>query len=139
MSNQVFQKNGSVYPLNDLSIASSPTFCGTCTKKLEVFVDSSGMQHVNETKYDEVGLAYSGAQYTWQIFMVQFKLQSLLFDEFTNGSAVGGFVYVLLHLVCFIFWLQDPQDVESEEAIYSISSRQTQVFVLLFWAWEHRH
>ncbi|CAG8941383.1 unnamed protein product [Penicillium salamii] len=53
MSNQVFQKNGSVYPLNDL-----------------IYVDSSGMQHVNGTKYDEVGLAYSGAQYTWQIFMV---------------------------------------------------------------------
>ncbi|CAG8387696.1 unnamed protein product [Penicillium salamii] len=52
MSNQVFQKNGSVYPLNDL-----------------IYVDSSGMQHVNGTKYDEVGLAYSGAQYTWQIFM----------------------------------------------------------------------
>ncbi|CAG8158002.1 unnamed protein product [Penicillium olsonii] len=52
MSNQVFQKNGSVYPLNDL-----------------IYVDSNGMQHVNGTKYDEVGLAYSGAQYTWQIFM----------------------------------------------------------------------
>ncbi|KAL2698715.1 hypothetical protein AAEP93_010103 [Penicillium crustosum] len=34
-----------------------------------VYLDSNGMQHINETKYDEVGLAYSGAQYTWQMFM----------------------------------------------------------------------
>jgi hypothetical protein len=34
-----------------------------------VYLESNGMQHVNETKYEEVGLAYSGAQYTWQMFM----------------------------------------------------------------------
>ncbi|KAH7126019.1 OPT oligopeptide transporter [Dactylonectria macrodidyma] len=48
MSNGVFQKNGSAYPFESLS---------------------DGIQHVNETKYEEVGLAYSGAQYTWEIFM----------------------------------------------------------------------
>ncbi|KAL2836880.1 OPT oligopeptide transporter protein-domain-containing protein [Aspergillus pseudoustus] len=52
MSNQVFQKNGSAYPFNDL-----------------IYLDSKGVQHVNETRYGEVGLAYSGAQYTWQMFM----------------------------------------------------------------------
>ncbi|OQD64612.1 hypothetical protein PENPOL_c007G07746 [Penicillium polonicum] len=52
MSNGVFMKNGTVYPFNDL-----------------IYLDSNGMQHFNETKYDEVGLAYSGAQYTWQMFM----------------------------------------------------------------------
>ncbi|KAL4784655.1 OPT oligopeptide transporter protein-domain-containing protein [Aspergillus varians] len=52
MSNGVFQKNGSAYPFNDL-----------------IYLDSNGMQHVNETKYEEIGLAYSGAQYTWQMFM----------------------------------------------------------------------
>ncbi|KAL5002852.1 OPT oligopeptide transporter protein-domain-containing protein [Aspergillus recurvatus] len=52
MSNGVFQKNGSAYPFNDL-----------------IYLDSNGMQHVNETKYEEAGLAYSGAQYTWQMFM----------------------------------------------------------------------
>ncbi|KAL4881631.1 OPT oligopeptide transporter protein-domain-containing protein [Aspergillus karnatakaensis] len=52
MSNSVFQKNGSAYPFNDL-----------------IYLDSNGLQHVNETKYEEVGLAYSGAQYTWQTFM----------------------------------------------------------------------
>ncbi|KAL4933111.1 OPT family oligopeptide transporter [Aspergillus undulatus] len=52
MSNGVFQKKGSAYPFNDL-----------------IYLDSNGMQHVNETKYEEVGLAYSGAQYTWQMFM----------------------------------------------------------------------
>ncbi|KAK1991360.1 OPT oligopeptide transporter [Colletotrichum falcatum] len=46
MSNGVFQKNGSAYPFESLSI-----------------------QRVNETAYHEVGLAYSGAQYTWEIFM----------------------------------------------------------------------
>ncbi|KAF4872536.1 Oligopeptide transporter 2 [Colletotrichum siamense] len=52
MSNGVFQKNGSDYPFESL-----------------IYTDSSGNQHVNETKYHEVGLAYSGAQYTWEIFM----------------------------------------------------------------------
>ncbi|KAL4903959.1 hypothetical protein BDW74DRAFT_185969 [Aspergillus multicolor] len=52
MSNGVFQKNGSAYPFEDL-----------------IYTDSNGMQHVNETMYEEIGLAYSGAQYTWQIFM----------------------------------------------------------------------
>ncbi|KAF4768045.1 hypothetical protein HAV15_002599 [Penicillium sp. str.  len=52
MSNGVFMKNGTTYPFNDL-----------------IYLDSNGMQHFNETKYDEVGLAYSGAQYTWQMFM----------------------------------------------------------------------
>ncbi|KAI0156292.1 OPT oligopeptide transporter [Pestalotiopsis sp. NC0098] len=52
MSNGVFQKNGSAYPFTSL-----------------IYTDASGTQHVNETKYEEVGLAYSGAQYTWEIFM----------------------------------------------------------------------
>ncbi|GJC78502.1 oligopeptide transporter 2 [Colletotrichum liriopes] len=52
MSNGVFQKNGSAYPFESL-----------------IYTDSSGVQHVNETAYHEVGLAYSGAQYTWEIFM----------------------------------------------------------------------
>ncbi|OHF00492.1 OPT oligopeptide transporter [Colletotrichum orchidophilum] len=52
MSNGVFQKNGSSYPFASL-----------------IYTDSSGVQHVNETAYHEVGLAYSGAQYTWEIFM----------------------------------------------------------------------
>ncbi|KAH6887606.1 OPT oligopeptide transporter [Thelonectria olida] len=52
MSNGVFQKNGSIYPVESL-----------------IYTDSSGTQHVNETRYEEIGLAYSGAQYTWQIFM----------------------------------------------------------------------
>ncbi|RDW65068.1 OPT oligopeptide transporter [Coleophoma cylindrospora] len=52
MSNGVFTKNGSSYPFNSL-----------------IYTDASGIQRVNETKYEEVGLAYSGAQYTWEIFM----------------------------------------------------------------------
>ncbi|KAH8586419.1 OPT oligopeptide transporter [Bisporella sp. PMI_857] len=52
MSNGVFQKNGSTYPFNSL-----------------IYTDAKGIQHVNETKYEEIGLAYSGAQYTWEIFM----------------------------------------------------------------------
>ncbi|TDZ40960.1 Oligopeptide transporter 5 [Colletotrichum trifolii] len=52
MSNGVFQKNGSSYPFESL-----------------IYTDDSGVQHVNETAYHEVGLAYSGAQYTWEIFM----------------------------------------------------------------------
>ncbi|KAL4733385.1 OPT oligopeptide transporter protein-domain-containing protein [Aspergillus similis] len=52
MSNGVFQKNGSAYPFNNL-----------------IYLDPNGMHHVNETKYEDVGLAYSGAQYTWQMFM----------------------------------------------------------------------
>ncbi|CAI0652967.1 unnamed protein product [Colletotrichum noveboracense] len=52
MSNGVFQKNGSDYPFESL-----------------IYTDSNGNQHVNETRYHEVGLAYSGAQYTWEIFM----------------------------------------------------------------------
>ncbi|KAK1972368.1 OPT oligopeptide transporter [Colletotrichum sublineola] len=52
MSNGVFQKNGSAYPFESL-----------------IYTDSNGIQHVNETAYREVGLAYTGAQYTWEIFM----------------------------------------------------------------------
>ncbi|WWD19463.1 hypothetical protein CI109_103923 [Kwoniella shandongensis] len=52
MSNGVFQKNGSAYPFNDL-----------------LYKDASGQQVFNETRYEEVGLAYSGAQYLWEIFM----------------------------------------------------------------------
>ncbi|KAL4991954.1 OPT oligopeptide transporter protein-domain-containing protein [Aspergillus falconensis] len=52
MSNGGFQKNGSAYPFNDL-----------------IYLDSDGMQHVNETKYEEMGLAYLGAKCTWQMFM----------------------------------------------------------------------
>ncbi|KAH8885598.1 OPT oligopeptide transporter [Thozetella sp. PMI_491] len=52
MSNKVFQKNGSSYPFTSL-----------------IYTDAHGVQQVNETKYEEVGLAYTGAQYTWSIFM----------------------------------------------------------------------
>ncbi|WWD00409.1 hypothetical protein V866_007322 [Kwoniella sp. B9012] len=52
MSNGVFQKNGSAYPFNSL-----------------LYTDASGSQIFNETRYDEIGLAYSGAQYLWEIFM----------------------------------------------------------------------
>ncbi|WWC67755.1 uncharacterized protein I206_101667 [Kwoniella pini CBS 10737] len=52
MSNGVFQKNGSAYPFNSL-----------------LQTDASGLQVFNETKYEEVGLAYSGAQFLWEIFM----------------------------------------------------------------------
>ncbi|KAL5047622.1 OPT oligopeptide transporter protein-domain-containing protein [Aspergillus fruticulosus] len=65
MSNGGFQKNGSAYPFNDL-----------------IYLDSDGMQHVNETKYEEMGLAYLGAKCTWQMFM-----------------AMGCLVHVLLCLV----------------------------------------
>ncbi len=73
MSNEVFQKNGSAYPLNDLSmyLYRFPMMAEYILIRLQVYVDSGGMQHVNETRYEEVGLAYSGAQYTWQIFMVK--------------------------------------------------------------------
>ncbi|KAJ5336098.1 uncharacterized protein N7506_004120 [Penicillium brevicompactum] len=71
MSNQVFQKNGSVYPLNDL-----------------IYVDASGVQHVNGTKYDEVGLAYSGAQYTWQIFMWVASYMSSYIWEWTALTVI---------------------------------------------------
>ncbi|CAK7236757.1 hypothetical protein SBRCBS47491_009744 [Sporothrix bragantina] len=52
MSQNVFQKNGSAYPFTSL-----------------IYTDAQGRQVVNETKYEEVGLAYTGAQYTWEIFM----------------------------------------------------------------------
>ncbi|EFX03567.1 putative plant-like oligopeptide transporter [Grosmannia clavigera kw1407] len=52
MSNGVFAKNGTKYPVNYM-----------------IYTDSKGMQHVNETRFHEVGLAYSGAQYLWEIFM----------------------------------------------------------------------
>ncbi|WRT67432.1 OPT family small oligopeptide transporter [Kwoniella shivajii] len=52
MSNGVFQKNGTAYPFNSL-----------------LYTDASGSQVFNETRYQEVGLAYSGAQYLWEIFM----------------------------------------------------------------------
>ncbi|OCF42319.1 hypothetical protein I317_03823 [Kwoniella heveanensis CBS 569] len=52
MSNNVFQKNGSAYPFNSI-----------------LYTDkNSGLQVFNETRYDEVGLAYSGAAYLWGIF-----------------------------------------------------------------------
>ncbi|KAH8647649.1 OPT oligopeptide transporter [Xylariales sp. PMI_506] len=52
MSQNVFLKNGSAYPFTSL-----------------IYTDSTGTQVVNQTKYEELGLAYSGAQYTWEIFM----------------------------------------------------------------------
>ncbi|KAL2786913.1 OPT oligopeptide transporter protein-domain-containing protein [Aspergillus keveii] len=60
MSNQVFQKNRSAYLFNDLS-----------TYLILVHMLDCVLIHVNETKYEEVGLAYSDAQYTWQMFMAR--------------------------------------------------------------------
>ncbi|KAL2854567.1 OPT oligopeptide transporter protein-domain-containing protein [Aspergillus pseudodeflectus] len=72
MSNQVFQKNGSAYPFNDL-----------------IYLDSNGIQHVNETKYEQVGLAYSGAQYTWQMFMwVASYMSSYVWCAFFLGPKI---------------------------------------------------
>lgn len=75
MSNGVFQKNGSSYPFESLSKTtihreSCKRFVVSADSYDPVYTDSSGVQHVNETAYHEVGLAYSGAQYTWEIFMV---------------------------------------------------------------------
>lgn len=67
---------------------------------LQVYIDSNGMQHVNETRYDEVGLAYSGAQYTWQIFMVESIFHTS--RSSADNSAVDGLVYVFLYLVCSV-------------------------------------
>ncbi|KAJ7174114.1 OPT oligopeptide transporter [Mycena crocata] len=50
MSNGLFTKNGSSYPFSSL---------------LSVV---NGQQVFNQTRYDEVGLAYAGAQYMWGIF-----------------------------------------------------------------------
>ncbi|KAJ7137021.1 OPT oligopeptide transporter [Mycena epipterygia] len=50
MSNGLFTKNGSSYPFSSL------------LDKVD------GQQVFNQTKYDEVGLAYAGAQYMWGIF-----------------------------------------------------------------------
>lgn len=70
MSNGVFMKNGTSYPFTKLSkderIGLSDLICQHCI----VYTDAHGIQHFNETMYEEVGLAYSGAQYTWEIFMV---------------------------------------------------------------------
>ncbi|CAN8096086.1 unnamed protein product [Discula destructiva] len=52
MSNTLFTKNGTSYPFTSL-----------------LYIDSSGNQQVNETKYEEIGLCYAGAQFTWGIFM----------------------------------------------------------------------
>ncbi|ROW05458.1 hypothetical protein VSDG_00013 [Cytospora chrysosperma] len=49
MSNTLYTKNGTDYPFQSLH--------------------SSGNQQVNETRYEEIGLSYAGAQYTWGIFM----------------------------------------------------------------------
>lgn len=69
MSNGVFRKNGSTYPVDSLSERPLSRDL-TLANSFEVYTDLSGTQHVNETRYAEVGLAYSGAQYTWEIFMV---------------------------------------------------------------------
>lgn len=74
------------------------------------------MQHINETKYDEVGLAYSGAQYTWQMFMVsKFHIAASIF--FTEILAVGGLVYVVLCLVWSVSRPKDIPNVESQKPI----------------------
>ncbi|KAL2289580.1 hypothetical protein FJTKL_01837 [Diaporthe vaccinii] len=52
MSNKLFTKNGTSYPFKTL-----------------LYTDSSGSQQVNKTRYEEVGLSYAGAQFTWGIFM----------------------------------------------------------------------
>lgn len=52
MSNGVFMKNGTSYPFNSL-----------------LDTDAQGFQVFNETRYEEIGLAYSGAQYLWNVFM----------------------------------------------------------------------
>ncbi|ODN73352.1 OPT family small oligopeptide transporter [Cryptococcus amylolentus CBS 6039] len=52
MSNGVFLANGTTYPFNSL-----------------LDTDASGYQVFNETRYEEIGLAYSGAQYLWNVFM----------------------------------------------------------------------
>ena len=50
-----------------------------------VYTDLKGVQHVNETRYHEIGLAYSGAQYMWDIFMVCPREENLL-SVSTNSS-----------------------------------------------------
>ncbi|KAF8853899.1 putative plant-like oligopeptide transporter [Acephala macrosclerotiorum] len=71
MSNGVFQKNGLLYPFTYLNL--------------------NGIQHVNETRYEEVGLAYSGAQYTWEIFMCGLFLGPKILKIWKARKAEGHF------------------------------------------------
>lgn len=84
MSNKLFTRNGTSYPFQTLresllqavltkpfrrtTISNRPA--ASFTDDPKVYTDSSGSQQVNETRYEEVGLSYAGAQFTWGIFMV---------------------------------------------------------------------
>lgn len=70
MSNKLFTKNGTSYPFQTLRESIISTLDVPFTHNLKVYTDSSGSQQVNETRYEEVGLSYAGAQFTWGIFMV---------------------------------------------------------------------
>lgn len=106
-------KNGTTYPFNDLSGYLAMTF-REYADYFQVYLDSNGMQHFNETKYDEVGLAYSGAQYTWQMFMV--RIPHCYTPSFTDIIAVGSLVYVVFCLVRSVSRPKDIPNVEGQKA-----------------------
>lgn len=83
MSNTLYTKNGTDYPFQSLReplfkslllihliLPTHLPITASRTDGLKVYTDSAGNQQVNETRYEEVGLSYAGAQYTWGIFMV---------------------------------------------------------------------
>lgn len=105
MSNKLFTKNGTSYPFQTLSESLLKLLQANFSRRLNVtiasgdstaniltvYTDSSGSQQVNETRYDEVGLSYAGAQFTWGIFMVcysahppSFESPYLFYDEFSG-------------------------------------------------------
>ncbi|TEA16818.1 Oligopeptide transporter 2 [Colletotrichum sidae] len=105
MSNGVFQKNGSSYPFESL-----------------IYTDDSGVQHVNETAYHEVGLAYSGAQYTWEIFM-------------WYASYVSSFVWCGLFLGPKIAKIWKARKAEGEYHQDRLSRIIQQYPSLTLWEW----
>ncbi|KAL0768740.1 hypothetical protein CaCOL14_008048 [Colletotrichum acutatum] len=105
MSNGVFQKNGSSYPFESL-----------------IYTDSSGVQHVNETAYHEVGLAYSGAQYTWEIFM-------------WYASYISSFVWCGLFLGPKVVKIWKARKAEGEYHQDRLSRIIQQYPSLTFWEW----
>ncbi|TDZ18212.1 Oligopeptide transporter 2 [Colletotrichum orbiculare MAFF 240422] len=105
MSNGVFQKNGSSYPFESL-----------------IYTDDGGVQHVNETAYHEVGLAYSGAQYTWEIFM-------------WYASYVSSFVWCGLFLGPKIAKIWKARKAEGEYHQDRLSRIIQQYPSLTLWEW----
>lgn len=95
----------------------------------KVYTDTSGTQQVNETRYEEVGLSYAGAQFTWGIFMVchapRIRMSSHRADA--AASPVVRLVHLIICVGRAVPCTKASATVEEQERPDSLSNRSSEV------------